>query len=140
MSTVIRSEVKEKNKYHIGKHRYYELKHFCLQYWDWKKKLVELEETDGLRSPRFEVPKPSNTALHDDISELALQRRILKANMALVEDNVRSADKDLYWYLMKTITEGIPYVNLRTKYDIPCGQKMFYDRYRKFFWLLDKEK
>ena len=30
MSTVIRPEISEKNKYWISKHRYYELKHLCL--------------------------------------------------------------------------------------------------------------
>ena len=37
MSTTIHPEVSEKNKYWIDKHRYYELKHFCLQYPLWKK-------------------------------------------------------------------------------------------------------
>lgn len=37
MSTEIRPELSEKNPYWIGKHRYYELKHFCLQYPIWKK-------------------------------------------------------------------------------------------------------
>lgn len=140
MSTVIRPEIKEKNKYHIGKHRYYELKHFCLQYWDWKKKLVELEEMDAVKSSTLSAAKPANMSLHDDISELAIKRRALKAKMELVETMAKSADRELYWYLMKTVTEGASYVNLRTKYDIPCGKNMFYDRYRKFFWLLDKER
>ena len=37
MSTTIRPELSEKNPYWIEKHRYYELKHFCLQYPIWKK-------------------------------------------------------------------------------------------------------
>ena len=37
MSTVIRPEISKKNLYWIPKHRYYELKHFCLQYPEWKK-------------------------------------------------------------------------------------------------------
>ena len=37
MATEIRPELSEKNPYWIGKHRYYELKHFCLQYPIWKK-------------------------------------------------------------------------------------------------------
>lgn len=36
MATVIRPELSENNKYWISKHRYYELKHFCLQYPEWK--------------------------------------------------------------------------------------------------------
>lgn len=36
MGTIIRPELSEKNKYWLEKHRYYELKHFCLQYPLWK--------------------------------------------------------------------------------------------------------
>ena len=32
-----RAQLSVKNPCHIPKHRYYELKHFCLQYPDWKK-------------------------------------------------------------------------------------------------------
>lgn len=33
MSTTIRPELSEKNQYWLDKHRYYELKHFCLKAW-----------------------------------------------------------------------------------------------------------
>lgn len=36
MSTTIHPELSKKNTYWIEKHRYYELKHFCLQYPIWK--------------------------------------------------------------------------------------------------------
>lgn len=36
MGTTIRPELSEKNPYWIERHRYYELKHFCLQYPIWK--------------------------------------------------------------------------------------------------------
>lgn len=35
MGTNIRPEISERNPYWISKHRYYELKHFCLQYNGW---------------------------------------------------------------------------------------------------------
>ena len=44
MSTTIRPEISEKNKYYIDKHRYYELKHFCLQYPLWEKQYNELSD------------------------------------------------------------------------------------------------
>ena len=47
MGTVIRPEITKKNKYWIEKHRYYELKHFCLQYPIWRKAYAAL---DGLTS------------------------------------------------------------------------------------------
>lgn len=39
MATKIRPVLSEKNKYYIDKHRYYELKHFCLQYDDCQTRL-----------------------------------------------------------------------------------------------------
>lgn len=30
--------------------------------------------------------------------------------------------------------------NLKTKLGIPCGKDMYYDRYRKFFWLLNNSR
>lgn len=44
MSTTIRPKISEKNKYYIDKHRYYELKHFCLQYPLWEKQYNELSD------------------------------------------------------------------------------------------------
>ena len=38
-----RAQLSTKNPCSIPKHRYYELKHFCLQYPDWKKALVLLD-------------------------------------------------------------------------------------------------
>ena len=34
----VKPELSKRNPYKLDKHRYYELKHFCLQYPDWKKK------------------------------------------------------------------------------------------------------
>lgn len=42
MSTSIRPELSPKNCYWIEKHRYYELKHFCLQYPTWRRKYNSL--------------------------------------------------------------------------------------------------
>lgn len=42
MATTIRPELSEKNPYWIEKHRYYELKHFCLQYPIWRKAYASL--------------------------------------------------------------------------------------------------
>lgn len=40
MATTIRPELSKNNKYYISKQRYYELKHFCLQYGDWARECV----------------------------------------------------------------------------------------------------
>lgn len=42
MGTVIRAEISKKGKWWISKHRYYELKHYCLQYKEMKEELESL--------------------------------------------------------------------------------------------------
>lgn len=42
MSKDVRSELSKRNKWHISKHKFLELKHFCLQYPEWHKLYLEL--------------------------------------------------------------------------------------------------
>lgn len=60
--------------------------------------------------------------------------------VVLVERIAGEADNDLHTYILKAVTEGLSYTYLRTKMNIPCGRDMYYDRYRKFFWLLDNAR
>lgn len=50
------------------------------------------------------------------------------------------ADEELYSYILKAVTEGLSYTYLKTALEMPCGRDAYYDRYRRFFWLLDKER
>lgn len=138
MATVIRPEISEKNKYYIDKHRYYELKHFCLQYREWKKAYEACNESIIFAS-RFEKTPSSN--IHSDLTaKYALKKARYAEKIHLIETAAKEADDYLYPYIMKGVTEGLPYTYLKTKLDIPCGRDMYYDRYRKFFWLLSEAR
>ncbi len=100
MATTIRPEISPYSRWHISKHRYYELKHFCLQYHEW----------------------------HADKCEYRV----------LVRHICEQADSSLSEYLLKAVTEGYSYTYLKTCMNMPCGRSMYFDRYRKFFWLLSK--
>ena len=52
MGTRIRAELSEKNKYWISRHRYYELKHFCLQYPSWRRTYAALDDLT-IYSPQY---------------------------------------------------------------------------------------
>lgn len=134
MATVIRPELSIKNKYHIDKHRHYELKHFCLQYPAWKKSYTELDASSvGLSS--FENT-PSGNLPGDPTARRALAKAQLTERIEMVESIAREADNYLWQYILKAVTENLSYTYLKTKLGIPCGKDMYYDRYRKFFWLL----
>lgn len=109
MSTVTRPELSKKNTYWIEKHRYYELKHFCLQYSIWKDKLKEGRENADYYEKR----------------------------LAMVDEAALKTDDYLGEYILKAVTEEISYDCLSAKYRIPCCKDVYYDLYRKFFWLLD---
>ena len=56
----------------------------------------------------------------------------------LIERVAMDADSFLGEYILRAVTEGLSYTYLKTKLEIPCGRDMYYDRYRRFFWLLNK--
>lgn len=135
MATVIRPELSIKNKYHIDKHRHYELKHFCLQYPKWKKTYVELSAPSISTSSLERIP--SGSLPGDPTARRAVTKAQLMGYIEMVEKVAREADDNLWQYILKAVTENLSYTYLKTKLDIPCGKDMYYDRYRKFFWLLN---
>lgn len=138
MATVIRPQISEKNKYYIDKHRYYELKHFCLQYGEWKKAYESCNEAIIFTS-KFE--KESATNVTSDITaKYAIKKAQYAERIKMVESAAKEADDFLYPYIMKAVTEGLSYTYLKTAMEIPCGRDMYYDRYRKFFWLLSNAR
>lgn len=131
-----RSELSTKNKYWVEKHRYYELKHFCLQYPIWKKLYLEL---DGLTaSCSYDLIGSSKSNIPSDpTSRIAEERTYYFDKIELIEQTAMAADEDLASYIINGVTEGLSYDMLKFKFDIPCGKDMYYDRYRRFFWLLN---
>lgn len=138
MATVIRPEISTKNKYHIDKHRYYELKHFCLQYSSWKKTYSALNEL-GITSSILSG-MPSGTSISDLTAKYAIRKALYAEKIKMVEQAAIGADPDLYVYIIKAVTEGLSYTYLKTKLEIPCSRALYYDRYRRFFWLLNESR
>lgn len=125
-------------KYHMSKYRFMELYNFCLQYKEWKEELRYL--TDTVSSPRM-TGMPVVHSNRDVTQELAIRRKELSDKCKLIEQTAIEADGDIYQYLIKAVTnEGITYNYLREMQGIPCGKDMYYDRRRKFYWLLSQKK
>ena len=138
MATVIRAEISEKNKYWIDKHRHYELKHFCLQYPEWKKAYASFD--DSSISVSKINPMPSSNIPGDPTAKRAVMKAYYSERIKLIEKIAMEADKYLYDYILKAVTEELSFTYLKTKLGIPCGKDMYYDRYRKFFWLLSQAR
>lgn len=137
MATKIRPEISEKNKYWISKHRHYELKHFCLQYNTWKKMYAEL---DGFNSGNDNIVYSKTTTPSNPTNNCVEIKMGYLERMDLVRRTAYEADPYLANYIFKAVTEDLSYTYLKAKLNIPCGRDMYYDRYRKFFWLLCKAR
>lgn len=138
MATVIRAEISEKNKYWIDKHRHYELKHFCLQYPSWKKAYADFDNSSISLSTIEGIP--TSNIPGDPTAKRAIMKARYSERIDLVEKAAKEADRYLHDYILKAVTEGLSYTYLRSKLDIPCGRDMFYDRYRRFFWILSESR
>lgn len=125
-----RPELSKKNKWYISKHRYYELKHFCLQYPEWKEKYES-----AIRYSKS-VAGTGNTEWSDPVGNSVSAMDIWKHKMDAVEKAARCTDEELGSYILKAVTEDLSFTALKMLYDIPCGKDMYYDRYRKFFYIL----
>lgn len=135
MATVIRAELSEKNKYWIDKHRHYELKHFCLQYPQWKKLYFE---ADGFGRNGIDETGSRSNLPGDPTAKCVDIREGYRERIQMIEWATDEADPGLASYILKAVTEGLSYPQLKSRLGIPCSRDTYYDRYRKFFWTLDK--
>lgn len=135
MGTIIRSELSEKNKYWIEKHRYYELKHFCLQYPIWKKAYTAL---NGLsKRPSGLILLSKTNGINDPTAKCAEARIFYSERIKMIEQISMDTTLELSSYILKAVTEGISYEHLKTKLELPCCKDVYYELYRRFFWLLN---
>lgn len=138
MSTTIRPELSEKNKYWIERHRYYELKHFCLQYPIWKKAYLSL---DGLAQRPTDLTLFLNQQhLGDPTAKCAEARIFYRDRMDMVKQVATATEPELADYILQAVTNGLSYDILKARLEIPCCKDVYYDLYRRFFWLLNKER
>lgn len=138
MATLVRAKISDKNQYYIDKHRHYELKHFCLQYPEWKK------EYDILGVPTMSTSMleliPSSNIVGDPTARFAIKKAYYKERIELIERIAVETDRYLCAYILKAVTEGLSYNYLKTKLNIPCSRDTYYNRYRRFFWLLSESR
>lgn len=140
MSTEIRPELSQDNKYHISKHRYYELLHFCRQYTEFLAKKEQImancvrpvvfDERCDIRGMRS----------NDHMERWAIKLADVDDKIQLIEQTAVDADEQLSGYILMSVTSGLGFDAMKARYDVPCSRNTFYDRYRKFFWLLDQRR
>ncbi|MEZ3435727.1 MAG: hypothetical protein K1W34_14125 [Lachnospiraceae bacterium] len=125
-------------KYNIGKHRYEELRHFCMQYGEWKEELESL--TDTVKAINYSEEIKGNST-KSATEELAIRRAELREKCELVERAALEADSELYEYILEGVTEEYAsFKYLKYRKNMPCGKNTYSNRRAKFFCILSKRK
>lgn len=132
MSTTIRPVIRISSPYYISKERFYELKHFCLQYSDYKRRIV-LERAKWHQGTVFSTVTKNNSYT-DKTGSIASKCALYEGYIEAIESCSKRAGGDISSWIFKAVTEGKSYATLYP----PCSKNYFYTRYRRFFWLLDK--
>lgn len=133
-----RNEISKKNPYWIEKHRYLELKHFCLQYPIWK---AARNSIDGLsKSPDLEMIFSKSGIISDPTARCAMQIEEYNKKMNMIKKAAHDAcypDTILWIYILDGVTKGKSYECLNAEHNIPCCKDKYYEIYRKFFYILN---
>ena len=104
MGTTIRPELSEKNPYWIEKHRYYELKHFCLQYPIWRKAYSVLDGYSN--TPKDLASFVVTSTLGDPTAKCAMAKTYYSERTDMVVRVAEQTDRELAEYILKAVTEG----------------------------------
>ena len=137
MGTVLRTDLAKTNKYWISKHRRLELTHFCLQYPEWEKAVNNAIFYPDMRT---DTVKSSNKNMKDMTSTIAIKIESFTKNMDLIKKTCHEADNEIYEWLFLGVTLGYSFNTLKTVYRIPCDKNMYYDRLKRFYFLLDMKR
>lgn len=118
--------------YNISRAKYNELKYFCMQY---EEKKQELHRGYGLGAV-VNDGMPKGNIPGNPVERTAIHNAMLQTDIELIEQTAMEADADIYQWLIKNVTEGIPYEWL----NVPRGRKQFYESRRYFFYLLAQKR
>lgn len=138
MGTTIRPEISQKSKYYISKHRYYELKHFCLQYHDWMKERYYIRE--NVLGSTSVITANSDGSKDSPVEKAVIRLEELNKKISLIVDTIKEVDESLYNYILMSVVDAASYDSINTKFGVPCCKEVFYKKYREFFYKLDKKR
>lgn len=131
MATIIRPEISTKSKWYLERHRYYELKHFTMQCPSWRKELRDLDGWKGRELDIFAGQQPGNPT-----EQTAIRRAFYQDRIEMLEKAAKETDECLGPRILEGVIAGKSYDALNAMTRIPCCKDVYYELYRKFFYIL----
>jgi hypothetical protein len=127
-------------KYKLSRHEFNTAKWYALGFNEWLEEYNKLKDSvSAISYENADMPHAVNKT-SNPTEELAERRAVLSEKMDRITRLCQVAGGDISDYLFKAVTnEDISYNTLNALMNIPCSANTFYDRRRKFYWLLAKE-
>lgn len=128
----VRSRFSARSKYYISKHAFLVVLHYCMMYQEW---LAEYKSSAGLRGVQS---GSGSSGISDPTASQAIRLHELEEKIDLIERTAFDAEPGIASYLLRGVTtEGMTFDKLKGQ-GLPCERKMYYDRRRKFYWLMSQ--
>ena len=124
-------------KYRLSRREYGYAKWFSLKYPEWLEEYNALK--DSVKGISYDQEGHGAGRVNDSTGDLAAKRAEIRRKMLLVEHAAFDAGGDIGEYILKSvINEHTTFEDLKAQ-GLPCERTMFYDRRRKYYYLLAKE-
>ena len=123
----------EKNEFYLPKEEFLTVLHFAQQYPNWERELRT--EPDTSKAITYDEERVQTSGGYDACSEAAMRRYALAKKKQLVEDTVREVAPEIYEYLLLGVAYGWTFWQLKQQ-GIQCEKTMYYERRRKFYYIL----
>jgi hypothetical protein len=132
-----RAELSKKNPWYIPKEKYYEMLYFSRQYPTMREELRDLRKS----YPTINMDEHVTNSDTPTPTEKAAARCIeLRKKMELIEETAKEAGGDIARWLLIGVTTTRSYEYLALKMDMPLCRSSYYERYRKYFYLLAQKR
>lgn len=124
-------------KYKLSKFEYGYAKWFSLKYPEWLEEYNRLKDSVGAMN--YDSIPGGSGKVNDSTMNLAIRRAGIRDKMLKVEHAAYDAGGEIAEYILKSVIyEGNTFEKMKAM-GLPCERTMFYERRRKFYYLLSKE-
>lgn len=131
----MKNEISKKNPYWIPKHRYLELKNWCMQYHEWEEEYNSCVYLTS-KNPRGE--KSSNVS--DPTSKMAVRMAELKKKMDLVNWICEEVAPNYTITLLVALVNNFSYDDVVMYNPALPSRSEWYKTRRKFFYILSQKR
>lgn len=132
----MKNEISKKNPYWIPKHRYLELKNWCMQYQTWVEEYKNWRFISSRAIQAKNIAKP----IADPTAGIAFHMANIENRIKLIEDTCREVAPTFYIDLFTSVTTGLSYDKLVVNNPTLPSRSEWYKAHRKFFYILSQKR